>query len=213
MFHVILVLASIPIIVFLATFFPSSSTLFDAIEKLTWVYIAVAPSVLTIALGFSKDVLANILVSNDEHILTISVPQAVLPLTLVEVTVLPSMFAKAMRLVLFPIPYVLILAFPETIPLLVALVPLAFIKVIKWNPSILSLTVSFAFKEFSAVSIAIAKLLMSYAMAPIVQEWTLIPPTVFINHYAKATPFLEHVQQPKVKRLFINFNVEIWILF
>lgn len=86
-----------------ATFFPNSFPVFFSILEQTRVSVSVVPSVLAEALRPPIAILAEVHVAICEYVRALTMPQTVLPLPFILVTVVPFVYAKPMRFIVGPL--------------------------------------------------------------------------------------------------------------
>jgi len=162
-----------------------------AVIELTRIHISVGPSILPKAFGLAPVVLTHILISYSKDVHTLSVSEACFPFTFVLILVTPSVLSKSIWLVCPPLTNIVVTSdsLPDSVALLVSFNPLALVE-LSTLPYVLTLAPYFARLVLALISIAIGKVLIALAMAPIIGPMTFVYPAGIVNDYTTAFTFV-----------------------
>ena len=171
-----------------AALLPLAVAIFLPVEELTRIRVAVHPSVLAIALGFSVQIFSDVGVTNRKAVCSLSVAQAVLPLAFIDVAIAPNMLSEAVRLILLPLPSVgvtLFLAAPATVAGLRTLEPLA-VENVAVSPGVLTLAIDAAHLVLAFVDVLITEDLEALPISLVVAPLAFIDTAGLVNDNAFA---------------------------
>ena len=168
-------------------FLPLAVAVFEAILELSCVAAAIFPLVLAESLWFALTVLADIAVTVGEEIRAIAFSQTCEPLALILVSVGEDMHTVALGFRVHPLANVglSVLAFPDSVPVFDALLPLAIIHFAMF-PLIDTFAIRFAIFVSPMVRVSIREKFVTPSMPSVLQPFTLVCPTIRVDKHTKA---------------------------
>lgn len=188
MFLVFKIIALIGVSVLLIRWFlPDSLAFFHTLHKCARIGATVCPSVLSMAVCFSKFVFSKIYISIPKRIRTLPMPQTELPFTLIYITIGPFLLTKTMWFILFPLAYIIFtkIAFPDTISLLNSIQKVTIISV-PICPCEEAFASYVTLWIVAQVLVPIAKSLIAFTMAFVLCPIAFVDPTYLIHTDALA---------------------------
>ena len=173
-------------ILFCVVLFPKAFPVLQAIHEFSGVGAAVHPLVDTFTCGLTQSVLTDVAISTDKDISAVSVSQILNPLALVPISVYPGVHTVTVGLVVLPLADVRVTCFvpPRAISVLHAVQPFSIVNFATLRPPVNAFTLYFAISVVSFVRIAVRELFISFAMALIIDPFSLETPSRLVHNNA-----------------------------